>query len=83
MLDEEEKEPPLLHIHIHIGGHVSIRNERLAIHSAGEITGISFSLNFSTRPEMCTCRQRECNCRQPQYMLKMHSPPGRGVAALC
>lgn len=29
MLNEEEKEPPLLHIYTHIGRHVSIRNERL------------------------------------------------------
>lgn len=67
MLNEEEKEPPLLHIYTHIGRHVSIRNERLAILSAGEITWISFSPNLSARPEMCACRQRECNCRQPQY----------------
>lgn len=83
MLNEEEKEPPLLYIYTHIGRHVSIRNERLAILSAGEIIGISFSPNLSARPEMCTCRQRECNCRRPQYMLRRHSPPGRGVAALC
>lgn len=69
MLDEEE-EPPLLHIYTHMGRHVSIRNERLAFLSEGEITEISFSLNLRASPEMCACRQREYNCRPPSTCSK-------------
>lgn len=67
MLDEEEKEPP--HIHMHRGRHDSIINKRPVILSSGEITGTSFSLNLNARPEMCPCRQREFNYNQAQHKL--------------
>lgn len=56
MIDEEGKEPPLLHTYTHTQReriHTSMTNKKPLILGTGEITETSFSPSLRARPEMC------------------------------